>query len=731
MKRSTTLKNCIRCCRDVDSTVVAAVVLLAACTASATAQEAVGPEILVADFESEGYGDWKVEGTAFGKGPARGALPGQMAVEGFSGSGLVNSFFEGDASVGTLESPQFVIQRSYITFLIGGGMNPEQLALQLLIDGKVVRQATGPNDRSGGSEALVRESWEVNEYKGSKATIRILDQATGGWGHINVDHIVQTDKKPPGLIRDAKRQFVVNARYLNIPIKNGAAKRMVTLIVDGQDVVRNEIELADGTADWWAPMDVSAWTGQTITLNVDKLPEESVALAAIEQSDTLKDADNLYAEPLRGQFHFSPRRGWNNDPNGMVYYNDEYHLFFQHNPYGWGWGNMHWGHAVSKDMVHWQELGDKLLPDSMGTMFSGGAVVDWKNTSGFGKDGKPPLVLFYTAAGSSFVQGIAWSTDGRTFTKYAGNPVLQQITGGNRDPKVIWHEPSGKWVMVLYVEVNGVHTIHFFTSPNLRDWTFTSKTDGFFECPEFFELPVDGNSAQTKWVLLAASSEYQIGTFDGTKFTPESPKVPGHRGRGFYAAQTFSDVPDGRRLMMGWFQTETRGMPFNQSMSIPLELRLGSTENGPRLTFAPAGELESLRTKSHSINTRSLKQGDPNPLDSVRAELIELRAEFEPGTANEIVFLVRGATIVYDAQKQELVVNGHRAAAPLSNGRQGLTIFCDRNGLEVFASGGLCYVPMPFIPKADDLSVGIAVPEGEIRNFSAAVHELRSAWTSR
>ncbi|MEI7699237.1 MAG: hypothetical protein WCK86_05535, partial [Planctomycetia bacterium] len=217
MKRSTTLENCIRRGRNVGMAVVAAVVMIAAWTANATAQQAGPPEIIIADFESEGYGDWKVEGTAFGKGPARGALPGQMAVEGFSGSGLVNSFLEGDASVGTLESPQFVIQRRYITFLIGGGMNPEQLALQLLIDGKVVRQATGPNDRSGGSEALVRESWEVNEHKGNKATIRILDQATGGWGHINVDHIVQTDKKPAGLIRDAKRQFLVNARYLNIP----------------------------------------------------------------------------------------------------------------------------------------------------------------------------------------------------------------------------------------------------------------------------------------------------------------------------------------------------------------------------------------------------------------------------------------------------------------------------------------------------------------------------------
>ncbi|MFN5196599.1 MAG: hypothetical protein ACK5MS_04860, partial [Planctomyces sp.] len=376
-------------------------------------------DLLVADFEGETYGEWQVTGEAFGSGPARGALPGQMSVDGFAGVGLVNSFVGGDDATGTLTSPVFRIERGYLSFLIGGGRS-DQLALQLL--------------------------------------------------------------------------------------------------VDGEPVVQNEIELADGAVDWWAPLDISGWRDREVTLRVDRLHEDSAALQNVGESDELRDAAELYGEPLRGQFHFSPRRGWNNDPNGCVYYNGEYHLFFQHNPYGWSWGNMHWGHAVSRDLVHWEELGDVLQPDELGPMFSGSAVVDWNNTSGFGADGRPPLVLIYTAAGSPTVQCLAYSTDGRKFVKYAGNPVLGEVTGGNRDPKVFWHADTRQWVMVLYVEQRGRHTVHFCVSPNLRDWKLASVTEGdavggryLFECPDLFELSVDGEAARRKWVLLAANGEYGVG----------------------------------------------------------------------------------------------------------------------------------------------------------------------------------------------------------------------------
>ncbi|MDD4869406.1 MAG: glycoside hydrolase family 32 protein [Kiritimatiellae bacterium] len=709
-------------------------------------------DIIVADFEGKDYGKWKTTGEAFGAGPAHGTLPRQMHVEGFTGKGLVNSFSNGDGSVGMLTSPEFKIERKMISFLIGGGGHEGKTCMNLLIDGKVVRTATGPNTRPGGSEILAPALWDVSEFAGKTAIIEIVDNAKGGWGHINVDQIVQTDRKPAALLSDQKREFEVTKHYLNLPVKNGAPKRIFTVFVDGKEERKFDIELADSIPDWWAVLDVSPWKGRKLVMQVNKLPEDSVALKSIEQDDVIKGSENLYQETLRPQFHFSPKRGWNNDPNGMAFFKNEYHLFFQHNPYGWGWGNMHWGHAVSKDMVHWREFDDVLAPDEFGPMFSGSAVVDWKNTSGFGKAGQPPLVLIYTAAGNPTVQCIAYSTDGRTFTKYSGNPVVKQITGGNRDPKVFWHpsspkgydgtsEPSGKWVMCLYVGLPSTekddkgkpkpnHTIHFLGSPDLKNWTVMSQTENFYECPDFFELPVDGDAKNKKWVLTAASSEYMVGTFDGTKFTPESEKLKGHRGQGFYAAQTFSDIPadDGRRIQIGWLQAPAPGMPFNQAMTIPLDLKLRNTAEGIRMTWTPVKELKKLRAKSHRIDPLTLKAGDANPLAAVKGELLEIHTSFEPGDAEEISLNVRGATVAFDVKKQELNVNGRKAPAPLSNGKQQLVIYVDRTALEVFASDGLTYMPKPFIPKAEDLGIELSVKGGNAKITSLEVHELKSAW---
>ena len=710
--------------------------LILAC--GSTEGQVTRPDRVFADFEGETYAPWEATGTAFGNGPAAGTLAGQMHVGGFEGKRLINTFQGGDDARGTLTSPSFPIERRYVRFLIGGGGFADRTALQLLVDGRAVRSAVGPNTRPGGSEELSPQFWDVGDLAGRTARLRIVDDATGGWGHINVDQIVFTDSRPAVDQVDASREVVADRKYLDFPVKTGARKRQASIVVDGTVARRFEIEAAEAEPDWWASLDISTWKGKTLSVSFDRLREGSKALSGLKQGDDFAIGQGLYQEPLRPQFHFSARRGWLNDPNGLVFFDGEYHLFFQHNPYGWAWGNMHWGHAVGRDLIHWEEIGEALYPDNLGLMFSGSAVVDRENTSGLGSEGVPPLVLIYTAAGAD-VQCLASSVDrGRTWTKYPGNPVVPRISAGNRDPKVLWHAPTRRWVMVLYVgrasTAGGqTHTIQFLTSPNLRDWTPTSQVAGLFECPDLFELPLDGDAAKPKWVLTAASSEYMVGNFDGRTFTPETPKLPGHRGPGvtFYAAQTFSDIPktDGRRLQIGWHQAASPGMPFNQAMSLPLELTLRSTPEGPRLAMQPARELAKLRQPSHTLTTGRLNPGN-DALSGVSIDLAEIRIEFEPGDATEVALRVRGIAIDYDVRKQELRVNGHRAAAPILNGRVRLAVYLDRTTVEVFASEGLTYVPVAVIASPEDHSASLKTIGGAARLSRLDVHELNTIWPS-
>jgi sucrose-6-phosphate hydrolase SacC (GH32 family) len=391
---------------------------------------------------------------------------------------------------------------------------------------------------------------------------------------------------------------------------------------------------------------------------------------------------------------------------------------------------MHWGHATSRDLIHWEEQGEALYPDEMGPMFSGSAVVDWKNTSGFGKNGAPPLVLIYTAAGNPAVQCLAYSTDaGKTFTKYSGNPVVKQFTPGNRDPKVIWHEPTQRWVMVLYVGFDEQrdgkkttrHTIHFLNSPNLKDWTVTSQIDGFFECPDLFPLAVDDDAAKTKWVLTPANAEYMVGSFDGLKFTPETKMLRGHYGKGFYAAQTFSDLPN-KRIQIGWLQAPSPGMSFNNSMSLPQELKLVSTADGPRMTreAIPLAPLHEARLE--------IAPGEEKPLTHKTEGIFQITAEFEPGADSEVKFVVNGTHINYSAARSEVMVKGHRAPAPLRNGRQRLVIFADRTGLEVFASEGLTYVPVAAIWTTNAPGATVSLSGAALKSQHLSSAELRTIW---
>lgn len=606
--------------------------------------------VVIADFEQQTYGAWTVTGTAFGPGPAEGALPNQMPVTGFLGKRLVNSYYGGDGSVGTLTSPPFRIERRYINFLIGGGKNELATCMNLLLDGKIVRVATGPNDRPGGSEALHWATWDVRDLMGKTVQIQIEDNATGGWGHINVDQIEMSSER--------RAEVIVTTK--------------------------------------------------------------------------------LYAETYRPQFHFTPARGWTNDPNGLVYYRGEYHLFFQHNPFGTEWGNMTWGHAVSRDLVHWKQLANAIEPDALGTIFSGSAVVDQANTAGFQRGNEKTIVAIYTAAGDTspeskgqpFTQCLAYSLDrGRTFTKYSGNPVLPHIVGGNRDPKVVWHAPTRRWIMALYLDGE---EYGLFSSPDLKRWTEVQRLTmpGCGECPDFFELPVSGKPGMRKWIFTAANGRYSVGEFDGTRFTPETDVLQVDYGANYYAVQTYSDIPpsDGRRIQIAWMNGGSYpGMPFNQQMSFPCTLTLRQTAEGLRIFRWPVKEIASLHGAVLAAAGQRLEPG-MDLLAGVTPELADIDLTVELGEAKEIVLKVRGEPVRYDCASHTLSCLGRTAPLLPENGRISLRVLVDRTSLEVFGNGGRVSMTSCFLPSPENRSYGLTASGGAARLVMQKVFVVHSAW---
>jgi len=694
-------------------------------------------DLVVADFEQETYGTWAVEGEAFGSGPAKGTLPGQMAVGGFRGERLVNSFLNGDRATGTLTSPAFTIERGYLVFLIGGGGHAGQTCMNLLHNGEVVRTATGPNTQSGGSEELQLEAWDVEDLKGRKVMIQIVDKASGGWGHINVDHIVQTDTRPKvPVLAPRERTFTVEDAYLVIPIHNGARKSDLTLEVEGQAVRRYSTELAPSpdAVDWYAYFNLAAYQGKEAKVRATRATEEGFAL--VRQADKVPGSDEWYGESLRPQFHFTQAVGWNNDPNGMVYLDGEWHLYFQHNPVGWGWGNMTWGHAVSRDLVHWEQLPNALFPktQAVGDCFSGGATVDHKNTAGWKTGTNEVLVAFLTDTGAG--ESVVYSNDrGRTFTWYEGNPVVRHQ---GRDPKVIWYayddkdtplndramELGGHWVMAVYnEEPSRGRNIAFHTSVDLKEWEEQSHLQGYFECPELFELPVQGQSDKSYWVVMAADAQYAMGAFDGRTFKPiHEGKHQVHWGR-YYAAQTFDNAPDNRRIQIGWVRVDTPGMPFNQTFSFPHEMTLRATDEGVRLFAQPVPEIEKLHRRRHSAPTSTLTPGSAVSRP-VAGDLVEVRATFDIGMATVVGLDIGGNRVVYDVAAGKL--NG--ADLKPVDGKLSLQVLVDRTMIETCGNEGRVFITEERGRKGPIGEVTAFVEGGLARLVALEIFELESIW---
>lgn len=507
-------------------------------------------------------------------------------------------------------------------------------------------------------------------------------------------------------------------KILMLPIQDSAPEAKFRLVKGNSEVATFNIRLAQSHIDYVLPMDLrelGEYTGSYLLGVAD-------SAIAWSQLSLQAEAPALAPEPYRPSYHFTPKQGWMNDPNGMFYLNGTYHLYYQANPYGSLWGNLSWGHATSEDLLHWKHHPTALFPDVHGMIFSGSCVVDKENTAGFGANA---VVAFYTSAREAQTQSIAYSTDGGyTFTKYEGNPVLTSPKADFRDPKVIWHEPTRRWVMLLAVG----HEMQFFTSTNLTDWTYASSFGegygahgGVWECPDLLEMKVAG-SDEKKWVLICnlnpggpsggSAAQYFVGDFDGRTFSTTSPKELTKwidYGKDHYAMVSWHNAPQGPKViawMSNWeYANAVPTKQFRSAMSLPRTLGLYKQGSEYYVSVSPTETAKSLLGKGKTYGSASLStKARKYPSAASSSYCVDL--QLTPSQAKEITLKLTNEkgeelVIVLDALKHELRVDRTKS---------GLVNFSDK-----FAS-----ISTSPLPQADLYSLRIFVDSSSVEIFDAA-----------
>lgn len=475
--------------------------------------------------------------------------------------------------------------------------------------------------------------------------------------------------------------------------------------------------------------------------------------------------DNLYKEQYRPQFHFSPATNWTNDPNGLVYANGEYHLFYQNNPFANVWGHMTWAHAVSKDLLHWQHL-PIAIPEENGIMiFSGTCLLDVNNTSGFGKDGKAPMIAIYTGNGdNNQSQCLAYSNDnGRTWTKYQNNPILDLHEKDFRDPKVFWYQPTQQWIMCVMLSAQ--HKMQLYQSKNLLQWNLLSEfgpagdTSSVWECPDLFQAPVEGEPGKTKWVLtmsMAPRMQYFVGEFDGTTFKNENPADKILRpdyGPDYYAAIGYNQLPATEKpVMIGWvnnwnYANDIPTTPWKGAMSLPRTISVKKEGNEWKLIQHPLPALESLRSSVLQLDKYAVSKEKDAGFTGTQ---FEMQCSIE--TKNNTVAGVRIAygnnqycEIGYDAVKQKLYLDRSKSANKSfnknfqqasyfetsllpKNKKINLHIFFDNSIVEVFANDGEVAMTAQIFPDKDDTGIRL-FDTGTSTLFSdIKIWNMKSVW---
>ena len=437
----------------------------------------------------------------------------------------------------------------------------------------------------------------------------------------------------------------------------------------------------------------------------------------------------LYQERYRPQFHFTADRGWINDPNGLVYVNGVYHLFFQHE-------RRHWGHAISTDLLHWKQLPDAVEERDGHPAFSGSAVVDRNDTSGFQAGKTPPVVAVFTSWGEG--QCLAYSNDdGMTFVRYEGNPVLK-LPGdalrswplSARDPHVMWDEQRNRWVMVLYANPDQRRDkigsgFSIFTSPDLKDWTKRSHVAGFYVCPDVFELPIAGEEGRTSWVAMDWE-QYATGDFEGDAFSPAVEPRKLDFGRSLSANQSWKHLPDGRVVQICWLRGgKYPGMPFDQQLSFPVELSLRRVGGEVLLCKNPISEIEKLHGSRQVRESLVLAEGDSTQFTGL-SQCLDIEASFRLEERGETAITVLGQEI--RVTRDSVQSGASKGLLPGRPEAQDIRILADRTSIEVFANGGSLTMAFCLLPEESAGSVSVRAVKGRVAFDGLSVREVSSIW---
>ncbi len=567
-----------------------------------------------------------------------------------------------------------------------------------------------------------------------------------------------------------------SGRYILLPVQETNDDASVSILVDGKPDRTINVRLAKTKVDYTVPFDLSPYKGRNVVLNITTSQNRATVREAKEDAcwNNMSVTDSFPAanrEKFRPAFHHTPVYGWMNDPNGMFYKDGVWHLYYQWNPYGSKWQNMTWGHSSSTDLINWQHHPAAIEPDGLGTVFSGSCAIDKDDTAGFGSDA---VIALYTSAAASQVQSLAHSNNnGNTFEIYPGNPVIT-LESEARDPNMFWNEATGEWNLVLAHALE--HEMLVFTSPDMKQWTLQSAfgkglgaQDGVWECPDLFELAVDG-SDQKKWVLICninpggpfggSATQYFIGEFDGKTFTPDRDadgNVPTKwmdYGKDHYATVSWSNAPDNRRTVIGWmsnwqYAAEVPTMQYRSANTLPREIGLFRASDGEIYTSCtPSPEIGALRGNA-SVKKRSFTAGKKSrtfALPEANGGICEITLEITPkkgvpvnltlaneaGNKVEMVYNPAESTFSFDRYQSGQTDFSQdfpaitTAPAFTDGGNLRLRIFIDRSSIEVFEQNGRFAMTNLVFPESPYTTLSVNAPAGNARIKNLAIYPLRT-----